>query len=123
VGKPNAAPEIGHVEWRARTRLIAGLCPATPLSYIYSLTIPLLQEYHGMWLVPGGLTIVLNSFTPLSCSCSCSCSCSLDVTIPSISQLQEPAPCTRDIIKGQRIVSSHSPARLQRIIQPHTLPF
>jgi hypothetical protein len=48
----------------------------------------------GMWLVPGGLTIVLNSFTPLSCSCSCS----LDVTIPSISQLQEPAPCTCDII-------------------------
>jgi hypothetical protein len=34
----------------------------------------------GMWLVPGGLTIVLNSFTPLSCSCS------LNVTIPSISR-------------------------------------
>jgi hypothetical protein len=46
----------------------------------------------GMWLVPGGLTIVLNSFTLPSCSCS------LDVTIPSISQLQEPAPCSRDII-------------------------
>ena len=102
MGKPNAAPEIGHVEWRARTRLIAGLCPATPLSYIYSLTIPLLQEYHGTWwcLVACGwclvaLQLYLDSFTPLSCS--------LDVTIPSISQLQEPAPCTRDIILFVRI--------------------
>jgi hypothetical protein len=40
VGRPDAAPELGHVEWRARTSLIAGLCPATPLSYINSLTCP-----------------------------------------------------------------------------------
>jgi hypothetical protein len=37
VGRPDAAPDLGHVEWRARTSLIAGLCPATPLSYINSL--------------------------------------------------------------------------------------
>jgi hypothetical protein len=38
VGRPDAAPELGHVERRAWAPLIAGLCPATPLSYINSLT-------------------------------------------------------------------------------------
>jgi hypothetical protein len=40
VGKPDAAPELGHVELHARTPLIAGLCLATLLSYINSLTCP-----------------------------------------------------------------------------------
>jgi hypothetical protein len=40
MGRLDAALELGYVEWHAWIPLIAGLCLATLLSYIYSLTCP-----------------------------------------------------------------------------------